>query len=224
MKGKSLHGILRIRGQKNDYCFRSHLPDPDRRVGALLEKIAGPGLREELGDLRRVNSRAAGKLAAGAGELAAEDWRERWSQIDTTTYLPGDILPKIDTAGMSFGLEVRSPFLDIGLARFAAATPWERKLHGASRKDILVKSMSPRFPFMAAGRRKRGFGIPMARFLVGCWRDEVERALESPGLRALGFIDSVKARKYLLWRTDKEASDLKWSLTMLANFLESVPT
>lgn len=191
--------------------------------GGLLDRIAGPGLRELLGDLRRVNSRAAGELAAAAGELSAGDWREKWSRIDTATYLPGDILPKVDTASMSFGLEVRSPFLDVELARFAAATPWEHKLNGASRKDILVKSMSPRFPFMAAGRRKRGFGIPMARFLVGCWRDEFERALDSPGLNALGFIDSGKARKLLLRRTDKEASDLKWSLTMLANFLESVP-
>ncbi len=186
----------------------------------LLRQCAGPVLLDAFSERQRANAGLAGMFAALEPELTTSVPGERWCETDIMTYLPGDILPKVDTASMSFALEVRSPFLDLELAKFSAKLPWEYKVNNGRGKAVIAGAMGRKFPFMTQKRRKRGFGVPLADFLAGSWQSEAVRALSSPLLTEMGMI-TPKGKTVLLNRSDKEAMDLKWSFIVLANFLES---
>lgn len=90
--------------------------------------------------------------------------------VDTMTYLPGDLLVKMDITSMANSLEARSPFLDHKLMEFAASMPPSLKLRGITTKYILKKVFSKILPKEILKRRKQGFGVP-----VGSWfRNELK--------------------------------------------------
>jgi asparagine synthase (glutamine-hydrolysing) len=95
----------------------------------------------------------------------------RYAQfLDLKTYLPGDILTKVDIASMCHGLEVRTPFTDLRVMEFAASLPdrWRRApaaLRPATLKPLLKQSLMTRFPAEFVHRRKQGFAIPEAAWL-----------------------------------------------------------
>ncbi len=83
----------------------------------------------------------------------------------TRFYLPDGILTKTDRASMAVGLEVRSPFLANGVADFAQRLPWQTKLKGRTTKWILKRALRARLPGDILARKKKGFGIPLSRWL-----------------------------------------------------------
>lgn len=83
----------------------------------------------------------------------------------TRFYLPDGILTKTDRASMAVSLEVRSPLLANGVAEFAARLPWHVKLRGRTGKWILKRALKGRVPPDILTRKKKGFGIPLARWL-----------------------------------------------------------
>lgn len=83
---------------------------------------------------------------------------------DIHTYLPDDLLVKVDIATMIHSLEGRSPFLDHHLAEFAARLPVSYKLRGRNGKYILKKAMAKHLPQSILGRDKRGFAVPIGRW------------------------------------------------------------
>jgi asparagine synthase (glutamine-hydrolysing) len=83
----------------------------------------------------------------------------------TRFYLPDGILTKTDRASMAVGLEARSPFLANGVADFAQRLPWHTKLRGRTGKWILKQALRDRIPAGILSRQKKGFGIPLARWL-----------------------------------------------------------
>lgn len=186
---------------------------------SLFKKTAGKRLRDIMESRRKNNMDMAGRIAAIADNITTCSKDEIWSIADINNYLPGDILPKVDTASMSNSLEVRSPFLDRDLTAFAAALQWQFKTEKGKGKAIIQRALSRKFPFIAEPRKKRGFGIPLADYLSGCWRKEAEKALSSPLLTEKGII-SPDAAKILTDRKDKEAVELKWSFIVLADFME----
>ncbi len=106
------------------------------------------------------------------------------SEFDLHTYLPNDILPKVDTASMAVSLEVRSPFLDYKTVEFAASLPYEFKEKGGHRKRILADTFAKYLPPGLAARKKRGFGVPLAAWFRKEWKDLLyERLLEGEGVR-----------------------------------------
>lgn len=88
----------------------------------------------------------------------------RVQYVDTKTYLPNDILVKVDRMSMAVSLEVRSPFLDHKLVEFAATIPSDLKLKGMISKYILKKTLKPLLPDEILTRKKMGFGVP-----IGLW-------------------------------------------------------
>ena len=84
--------------------------------------------------------------------------------VDTMTYLPGDLLVKIDISSMANSLEARSPFLDHKLMEFAASIPSNLKLKGWTTKYLLKKALTNVLPKDILNRRKAGFGVP-----IGTW-------------------------------------------------------
>ena len=154
--------------------------------------------------------------------LTATDFTERCSELDIHTYLPGDVLTKVDIASMACSLEVRSPFLDHELVEFAAALPWDFKLHGNDRKHILKAAFADVLPMDVLNRRKRGFGVPIAAWLRTTWRKQAEEALFDGPLISEGFIE--RAPLHDIWNAHQSAhsdySYLLWILLMLSLFLE----
>jgi asparagine synthase (glutamine-hydrolysing) len=86
--------------------------------------------------------------------------------FDVTTYLPGDILVKVDRASMAHGLETRAPFLDRDLAEFALSLPASLKVDTAGRtKIVLRRACQQDWPETVRSREKQGFGAPYRRWL-----------------------------------------------------------
>jgi len=95
------------------------------------------------------------------------DFLDRTLFVDTRSYLPDDILVKVDIAGMANSLETRSPFLDHHLMEFAAACPSSLKLRGRQGKYLLKEAVKDLLPPDIVRRRKMGFGMPVAEWFRG---------------------------------------------------------
>ena len=111
---------------------------------------------------------------ASAYELCPNrDFITRTTATDVQTYLPCDILTKVDIATMSVGLEGRSPFLDHHVVELAARMPIEVKQTSAGGKRVLIESFSDFLPEEIQKRRKMGFGVPIDHW----FRDELKPLL-----------------------------------------------
>lgn len=115
--------------------------------------------------------------------------------VDIHTYLPGDILVKVDIATMACSLEARCPFLDHHLMEWAAALPVQLKLRGATTKFLLKKAMEPWLPRELLHRSKQGFGVPMATWLRTDFRDLARDVLTDDTARSRGLFrpDAIAA-------------------------------
>ena len=189
----------------------------DRCPPSVKNSLFGAGMRDAV---RHDSSEVFSRVEP---DLTARDREERCSELDVFTYLPGDILPKMDTASMSCGLEVRSPFLDREVVEFAASLPMNCKLHGTDRKHILKKAFADVIPAELRKRPKRGFGVPVARWLREDWHDRAQSALFDGDLCRGGFIDGSRLAE--LWSShqngQRDWSYLLLSLLALAIFLDN---
>jgi len=143
---------------------------------------------------------------------------------DMKTYLPGDILTKVDRASMAHSLEVRVPLLDHPLVEWAATLPSSLKLHGQEGKYIFKKSLEPYVPHEVMYRPKMGFSVPLSASFKGALRDKVNAAVNSEILDDTQYFD----RDYLRTVVDehqsgaREHSAIIWSLMMFESFLRQV--
>lgn len=104
--------------------------------------------------------------------------------VDMVSYLPNDLLVKMDIASMANALEARSPFLDHKVLEFAARLPCRHKIRGRTLKYLLKRLGARLLPAEILSRRKMGFGVPVAEWMRGQLRPLLEDVLLSP--RALG--------------------------------------
>jgi asparagine synthase (glutamine-hydrolysing) len=115
---------------------------------------------------------AATLKGAEPEEFLLERWRvstadndlDRMLDTDVQTYLPGELLVKMDIATMAHSVEGRSPLLDHELMEFAAAVPPESKLHRGAGKVLLKRALRAWLPDDVLDRPKMGFGVPLARW------------------------------------------------------------
>ena len=105
----------------------------------------------------------------------------------------GEYLTKVDGATMHHALEARSPFLDQELWEFAATLPFHLRLQGGRLKAILRELARRRLGARVAYGRKRGFGVPVQRWIAGRWRGAVEESLRDSLLAAQGWIKAGPA-------------------------------
>jgi asparagine synthase (glutamine-hydrolysing) len=124
--------------------------------------------------------RAEDLLAAAWSSCESRDTVDRMLATDVQTYLPGDLLVKMDIATMAHSVEARSPFLDHHVMELAASIPAELKLRGLEGKRILKAALRGRIPDEIIDRPKMGFGVPLARWFREDLRSFPEEVLLDP--------------------------------------------
>ncbi|MCU7879177.1 MAG: asparagine synthase (glutamine-hydrolyzing) [Candidatus Thiodiazotropha sp. (ex Lucinoma aequizonata)] len=120
----------------------------------------------------------------------------RMMLMDTLTYLPDDIMVKVDRAAMGVSLETRLPLLDHKLLEFAWSLPLEMKIRGNEQKYLLRKLLYRHVPASIIERPKMGFGIPLADWLRGPLRDWSEALLDERRLGEEGYFNPAMVQRY----------------------------
>ena len=141
--------------------------------------------------------------------------------LDFKTYLPGDILTKVDRASMAHSLEVRTPFLDYELVEWVARLPSSVKLRGAEGKYLLKESLKPLLPRDVLYRKKMGFAVPLDMWFRGSLRDYIADTLRGQRLSECGFFDRGALERVLVQHQSgrRDHSAVLWALVMFDGFL-----
>jgi asparagine synthase (glutamine-hydrolysing) len=176
-----------------DWANMTSLPDRVRR--RMVASVCSPEIASLLmyGEYWNDHERAAllGGDAGGTvgGSSVLPEWRRRWVAesfefagnpidrmlwLDNRTYLPDDLLVKMDIASMHCGLEARSPLLDHEVVEYCASLPVGLKVRSGVGKYLLKKLAERYYPPKFVHRKKMGFGIPVADWLRGPLRSLTE--------------------------------------------------
>ena len=171
-----------ITGAKYDTVARHHVWfgsfTPDEQEHLLTPEVLQQTDGDVYGDARRM-----------LRDCESDNLVEQMQSLDTRLYLAEDILTKVDRASMAVSLEVRAPFLDPRVAEFAASLPANYKLRGSKTKYILKRSMAELVPSFVTRRGKKGFGVPVAKWLKENLRPLARDLLSPERVRRAGVFN-----------------------------------
>ena len=143
---------------------------------------------------------------------------------DTISYLPDDILTKVDRASMSVGLETRCPYLDHSLAEWSWSLPADLKIKHMRGKLVLRELLARYVPAELFERPKQGFGVPIGDWLRGQLRDWADSLLDPARLRSEGIFNPTPIRR--LWEQHQsgtaDRSAQLWSVIVFQNWQQSI--
>jgi len=155
--------------------------------------------------------------------LAAEvpNFTERMQYLDTLTYLPDDILTKVDRASMAVSLEARVPLLDHRVVEFAWSLPFDFRMANGQSKLVLRKVLENYLPTRLTERPKMGFGIPIDSWLRGPLREWAESLLNERRLEVQGLLEPAPILQHWLahQRGENNAYAL-WNVLVLQAWLD----
>lgn len=178
---------------------------------SLWDSVASPEFKRTLGDYH-----PASVTLDHYNKADGPDHLARVLYTDIKTYLPGDILVKVDRMSMANSLEVRAPLLDYTVMEYAAMIPSSLKLHNGDKKHILKQAFSQLLTHDTLYRKKMGFSVPLAEWLRNQLREKSERILfqTKTGLPEYFKMDAVRT----IWNehqrgTHDHSSEL-WSMLM----------
>lgn len=177
--------------------------------------------KAELERLRPLS--APGVIARAVADSDAPTSLERFMDADINTYLPSDLLVKMDIATMAHSLEVRSPLLDHEFMELAASLPTELKLRGRQRKVGLKDALRAWVPDHILDRPKMGFSVPLAEWFRGRLRTMPEEILLDTRSRERGILRPEAVRRLIDDHLERRADNSRklWALLQLELWFRS---
>ena len=200
--GASLESLMRVLPKR---CRVPHLADRLPKLADVIKEDSGELYYHHLVShwkdpaavvMGGVEPQTIFKMPERLPKLAG--LRERMMYMDTMTYLPDDILTKVDRASMAMSLEARVPLLDHRLVEFSWRVPTSLKYRDGKAKWLLREVLHRYVPRELMERPKMGFGVPIDTWLCGSLREWAEELLNEKKLREEGFFDPVPIRK--MWQ------------------------
>jgi asparagine synthase (glutamine-hydrolysing) len=203
--GKNLHPLIGLLGNllpvsddniSFDFKVKKFLsgmgyPDPIRNfvwLGSFpfpeLKKVLSPEITTPFDPIRLVE-----EISSYEREFPLKDKTTLLQYLDLRLYLQEDILVKVDRASMACSLEVRAPFLDYELVEFVMNLPSSLKLRRFTSKYLLKKVMKGRLPNEVIYRKKKGFGVPIAKWVKGPLRELFGDLLSFDRIKKEGFLN-----------------------------------
>jgi asparagine synthase (glutamine-hydrolysing) len=177
-----------------------------------------PELRE-----RFARDATAETFASKLADSAATDVVSRLQDLDCDTYLPDDILAKVDIASMSHGLEARAPFCDHDVVELGAALPGRFKLRRGKGKFILKQAFADLVPPAIIERRKKGFALPTGRWLAGRLHGFARELLLSTAARQRGLFAPAAVESLLeRHRAGEDHGERIWNLMVLETWFREL--
>ena len=163
-------------------------------------------------------------IASHMREAGSDDPVSRAQYVDIKTYLPGDILTKVDRASMATSLEARVPMLDHVFVEWAATLPSHLRLHKGEGKYILKRALEPYVPRENLYRAKQGFAASLASQFRGSGAQRLRSAVMSEEMHGCGLFDISAVERLIDSHNSGRAehSQVLWSLLMFEGFLSEV--
>lgn len=143
----------------------------------------------EFKEALQITDRVARRFREYASHVKTNEPLDQYLYIDSKTYLPGDILTKVDRMSMATSLEVRVPLLDHKLIDFVTKVPASLKLAGKETKHLFKRVAKDLIPAEILTRPKQGFGIPLEQWINRQLRDQIRDILSEPRTRQRGYVN-----------------------------------
>lgn len=142
--------------------------------------------------------------------------------LDMKTYLPGDILTKVDRASMAHSLEVRVPIIDHEFLQWSNKIPSKYKLEGANGKAIFKRSLESRLPNDVLYRDKMGFGVPISKWFRGPLKDKLRQRVLQGKMMDSGMFDQSTLTSMVEGHIagSQENGQMLWAMMMFEAFLQ----
>jgi asparagine synthase (glutamine-hydrolysing) len=188
-------------------------------VDAMRSRLYSPAF------VRELQGYHAQEVLAQVMRAAPTDHHvSRAQYADIKTYLPGDILTKVDRASMAHSLEVRVPILDHRFVELTARLSPRLKLRGGDGKYVFKKALEPLVPDDVLRRTKMGFSVPLAKWFRGPLYDTVRARLGGAALAETGMFDVATVVRLANEHRSglRDHSTVLWSLLMFESFLRQV--
>ena len=206
---------------------------PGNKVHKLAGVLDAASPTDLYDRLTRHRSAAWPPVIGARAPAVLVDQPERWPRgldavqqmlyLDARTYLPDDILTKVDRASMDASLEARAPFMDHRLVEFAWSLPTDVKIRDGRTKWLLREVVRRRVPDALMDRPKAGFGIPVGDWLRGPLRPWAEALLDPARIRAEGYLDPETVADlwaaHLAGRSDSRYE--VWTILMFQAWLDA---
>jgi asparagine synthase (glutamine-hydrolysing) len=171
-----------------------------------LISLLNPNFQTNAAEITRLNQFQDGKISSF----------DRMIRSDLDSYLPGDLLVKVDIATMANSLELRSPLLDVNVIEWGVSLPRKYKIKGLETKHILKDVARSLVTANLIDRPKMGFGIPRAEWLRNEMKELVFDTLTDTTARHRGWLDPVQVKKVLdTHMTGQDKDSLIWPMLML---------
>lgn len=203
-----------------NFLYNVALDPVDRYVDSIsvFSELNKPSLYTE--DFRRQlhgRERAVTRYRRLAASVKTKEPLDAMLYLDSKTYLPGDILTKVDRMSMAVSLEARVPLLDHHLIDFVARMPASMKMRGLETKHIFKRAVRELVPSEILDRPKQGFGVPIQEWINDQLRDRIRETLREQRTRERGFIEERYVRRLLdeHERNRRDHSAQLWALFML---------
>jgi asparagine synthase (glutamine-hydrolysing) len=214
---------------------RMRVQHPGDKIGKLVELLSAEGMDDIYRSLVSSWLSPAQVVVDAVEPVTALTDRTRWPAFsdptlrmmyfDLVTYLPDDILVKVDRASMGVSLEAREPLLDHRLVEFAWRVPLAMKSRNGVGKWLLRQVLDKYVPSHLVDRPKMGFGVPVAEWMRGPLREWAESLLAESSLRTDGYFDAnvVRAR----WQSHLENREFDfrnelWAVLMFQAWLRNI--